>query len=55
MKYIVLRKDKIAFFTDWYDYANFYNSEITYAIIDLSKALISYDGRTWNEIEEDTL
>ena len=24
-------------------------------IIDLSKSTISYDGKTWNEIEEDTL
>ena len=55
MRYIVLYKDKSSFFTNWYDYDNLYNSEIMYAIIDLSKALISYDGITWNEIEDDEL
>lgn len=55
MRYIVLCKDKSSFYTSWYDYENFYNSETVYAIIDLAKSAISYDGKTWNEIEEDSL
>ena len=55
MRYIVLCKDKSSFYTNLYDYENFYNSETIYAIIDLTKSTISYDGKTWNEIEEDSL
>lgn len=60
MRYYVICEDPItgkrsAFATDWYDYENLYNPEYKMIILDWEKDLISFDGKTWEEIEEDHL
>lgn len=58
--YIVLTKDpntgkKEAFETEWYEYENHYNPDYEMIVIDLSEHRVSFDGKHWDEIEEDHL
>ena len=50
--YIVICKDNSAFRTDYYRYENHWNDGI-YCII--SNYGITFDGQTWEEIEQDHL
>lgn len=43
------------FYTDWYDYENFYNAELNMIVIHYTSGEITYDGKTWEEIEQDHL
>lgn len=51
MKYLIIA-DNEAFYTQWLDIE--YVSE-GMIIVDLINDLISFDGFTWNQIEEDSL
>lgn len=55
MTYLIITKDKEAFFTDWFDLDNFYNPEVMYCVINMIEGEITFDGQTWELIEEDHL
>ena len=55
MIYLIITKDKEAFFTDWFDLDNFYNPEVMYCVINMIEGEITFDGQTWELIEEDHL
>ena len=55
MTYLIITKDKEAFFTDWFDLDNFYNPEVMYCIINMLNGEITFDGKIWELIEEDHL
>lgn len=44
-----------AFYTDWYQFDNHYNAELNMVVANLAKGEITYDGKTWEEIDEDHL
>lgn len=52
MNYLIIYQGK-AFYTNWYDYEN--NYVLGMIVINLFTVKISFDGKTWNEIEEDHL
>ena len=54
MRYLIIFKNKTAFYTKWYEYDNHYSDEMT-CVVDRLKDLISFDGITWIEIEDDHL
>lgn len=59
MKYLVISQDpctgeKSAFYTNWYD-AEKFNPEMDMIVIDRTQHLITFDGETWQDIEEDSL
>lgn len=58
MKYLIIHTDpttgeQCAFFTHWYQYENHYQSGMI--VIDRTQGLITFDGETWQDIEEDSL
>lgn len=60
MKYIIISQDpltgeKSAFYTNWFDAENNYNPEYSMIVIDRTSHLVTFDGITWEEIEEDHL
>ena len=55
MRYFIIFKDDTAAYTDWYDYENLYNPDTVRCVADLAKDIITFDGHTWKEIEEDHL
>ena len=55
MTYLIITKDKKAFFTDWFDFENFYNPDVMYCIINMLNGEITFDGQNWELIEEDHL
>lgn len=59
MKYLVVAKnpvtgERMAFKTNWFD-AEKYNPDFDMVVVDLMHSLISFDGDTWTEIDEDYL
>ena len=59
MKYLVIvinpvTGEKSAFYTNWYDVEKF-NPEMDMIVIDRTRRLITFDGNTWQDIEEDNL
>ena len=47
--------NKSAFTTNWFDYENNYNPDYNMIVIDKTRGLITFDGETWQDIEEDSL
>jgi hypothetical protein len=54
MKYLIIYQDRTAFYTDYYDYENFWSDEII-CVIDNMSDKITFDGKTWKDIEYDHL
>lgn len=59
MKYLVIITNPVtgersAFYTNWYD-AEKFNPEMDMIVIDRTRHLITFDGDTWQDIEEDNL
>ena len=55
MRYIIIFKDNTAFYTDWFDFENFWNPETTLCVIDLARDRITFGNEELIEIEEDHL
>ncbi|ERI81455.1 hypothetical protein HMPREF1981_03219 [Bacteroides pyogenes F0041] len=60
MKYIVISKDpctgeQSAFYTNWFDAENNFNPEYNMIVIDRTRHLVTFDGETWQDIDEDSL
>ena len=60
MRYLIIIKDpetgqQSAFFSSRYDYENLYSAEHDMIVVDGKKNLVTFDGKTWQEIEEDHL
>lgn len=58
MKYLIIHTDpttgeQCAFFTHWYQYENHYQPGMI--VVDRTQGLITFDGETWQDIEEDSL
>lgn len=58
MKYLIIYTDQVtgnqsAFFTHWYQPENHYQPGMI--VIDRTQGLITFDGETWQDIEEDNL
>lgn len=58
MKYLVIYTDQTtgeqgAFFTHWFQAENHYQPGMI--VIDRTSRLITFDGETWQDIEEDSL
>lgn len=51
MKYIVICKDGTAFFDAWYTFENCWNSDAIHCVICLFDSTITFDGKTWKEID----
>ena len=54
MRYLIIYRDHTAFYADWYDYENHYSDEII-CVVDRANDKIAFDGKTWEDIEEDHL
>jgi hypothetical protein len=54
-KYLILTDQNKPFFTNYYEYENHYNNEITMIVFDLINNLFTADGINWEKIEEDHL
>lgn len=55
MRYLIITKDDVPFFTEYYDYENFYNPEVMKVIFDIIKGLHTFDGKNWIETGVDHL
>ena len=60
MRYLIIIRDpetwvQSAFFSDRYDYENLYSAEHDMIVIDRAGSTVSFDGKTWQDIEEDHL
>lgn len=60
MKYLVIADDpfkgeKVAFYTDWFDADKDFNTDVNMIVIDRTRHLVTFDGATWQDIEEDNL
>ncbi len=47
--------EQSAFYTNWFDAANYYNPDYNMIVIDRTQHLITFDGETWQDIEKDHL
>ena len=60
MKYLVIATNPItgeqeAFYTDWFQADNHFNPEVGMVVIDQTQHLVTFDGETWQDIEQDQL
>ena len=60
MRYLIIIRDPVtgkqsAFFSSRYDYENLYSAEHEMIVIDRSNNLVSFNGKDWEDIEEDHL
>lgn len=60
MKYLVIATDpttgeKSAFYTDWFQSENHFNPDCNMVVIDQTQHLVTFDGETWQDIEQDHL
>ena len=55
MKYLVICKDKSAFWTNLYTYENMWNSATIYCVIDIAADKVTFNGCDWKEVEYDYL
>ena len=60
MRYLVIVQDpytgeRSAFQTPWFDAENHYNAEYNMIVVDRTQKLITFDGETWQDIEQDHL
>lgn len=54
MNYLVICKNEESFYTDWFNYENLWSDQIL-CVIKLYCGKISFDGKTWKDIEYDHL
>jgi S-formylglutathione hydrolase FrmB len=47
--------ERSAFYTNWFSAENNYNPEYNMIVVDRTQRLITFDGETWQDIEEDHL
>lgn len=47
--------NKVAFYTDWFDPENHFNPDVEMVVIDRIHDRVTFDGETWQDIEEDHL
>lgn len=60
MKYLIIitnpnTGEKSAFYTNWFQSENHFNPDFAMVVIDLTQHLITFDGETWQDIEDDHL
>lgn len=60
MKYLIICKDpatgeRSAFYTDWFDAENHFNPDYEMVVVDRTRHMVTFDGETWQDIEEDHL
>lgn len=55
MTYTIILRDESAFMTDWYTYENNWSEDHMICVIDNVRDKISFDGKTWKDIEYDHL
>ncbi len=60
MKYLVITTDLVtgersAFYTDWFQADNHFNPDADMVVIDQTHHLVTFDGETWQDIEQDHL
>lgn len=60
MKYLVIATNPItgeqeAFYTNWFDAENHFNPDVGMVVVDLTSHLVTFDGDTWQDVEEDHL
>jgi len=60
MRYIVITRNPLtgvqqAFSSEWFETENHYNPDYDMIVIDRARNEITFDGITWEEIEEDHL
>lgn len=53
MKYLITLPNQEPFLTNWYDYENNYSEGMI--VYDLETYKFTIDGKTWNDIMEDSL
>lgn len=57
MRHLIITKNedgkKVAYLTSYYDHENHYIPEMI--VVDTMALLVSFDGETWEEIDEDHL
>lgn len=54
MRYLIICKDKTSFYTNWYGDGNSFG-EYIFCVVDLAANKITFDGKTWKDIEDDHL
>lgn len=60
MKYLVIATNPItgeqeAFYTNWFDAEKHFNPAAEMVVVDLTSHLVTFDGNTWQDVEEDHL
>ena len=55
MRYIVICKDKSAFYTNWWESEDHWNGDTIHCVIDTVRDQVTFDGVNWEEIDEDHL
>lgn len=60
MKYLIIATDPMtgeqsAFYTDWFQAENHFNPDVGMIVIDLMQHLVTFDGYSWQDIEQDHL
>lgn len=55
MRYLITTSVQPPAYTNWFDAENFFNSEVNMVVFDLLNDLYMDDGKTWKEIEFDSL
>lgn len=60
MKYLVIVTNPVtgeqqAFYTNWFDADNHFNPDAGMVVVDLTSHLVTFDGETWQDIEDDHL
>lgn len=57
MRHLIITKNedgkKVAYLTNYYDHENHYMPEMI--VVDTIALLVSFDGETWEEVDEDHL
>lgn len=55
MRYLITTKDAMPFLTKWFQAENHFNEGLEMIVYDLFECKYTTDGKTWNDIEVDTL
>ena len=55
MRYLIILKEGQPFYTEWFNYENFFDPEKIAYVFDLATFHHTTDGKNWLETENDTL
>lgn len=60
MKYLIIYTrpetgKREAFYTNWFTPENNFNADCDMIVVDRTRSLVTFDGETWQDIEEDHL